>query len=51
MTTGRAVLFHDLKVPFTYTIETSNGFYYDKQTMMTYPFGEESWRQLGDHIG
>jgi|JI6StandDraft_1071083.scaffolds.fasta_scaffold23388_10 hypothetical protein len=30
MTTGRSILFFDLKVPYTYTIETSNAFYYNQ---------------------
>ena len=39
MTTGRAILFYDLKVPYTYTIETSNA-YYDQENMATYEFNQ-----------
>lgn len=29
-TTARAIFFRQINIPLSYTIETSNGFYYDK---------------------
>lgn len=32
--TARAVLIRDFAIPFTYTIEASNGFFYDQTKMV-----------------
>ena len=38
------------KIPFVYTIESSNGLYYDPKEMKTVAFSEEAWNEMGKAI-
>jgi|JI6StandDraft_1071083.scaffolds.fasta_scaffold01920_15 hypothetical protein len=42
-TTARAILLRKLDIPFSYTIEASNGSYYDKQEMKDQQFTPRLW--------
>lgn len=41
--TARAVLLRKLMIPFSYTIEASNGSYYDKEKLKDIPFTQKTW--------
>ena len=41
--TGRAVMFEEVGIPYTYTVESSNGFYYDPNTLTTNQFTRLKW--------
>jgi hypothetical protein len=45
--TGRAIFNRTLDVPFTYTLESSNGFYYDANARTELPFTAKKWREIG----
>lgn len=45
--TARAVLNRSLKVPYTYTMESSNSSYFDFATHTELPFRIEHWREMG----
>ena len=49
-TTARAILFKKLNIPFSYTIEASNGFYYDRDSLKNVPFGDSSWKEMGETV-
>lgn len=49
--TGRAVMFEEVGIPYTYTVESSNGFYYDPATLSTCQFTRPKWLEMGLHIG
>ena len=49
-TTGRAVLNRKVDVPFTYTMESSNGFYYDPHTRSDQPFTAARWKEMGKQL-
>ena len=42
-TTARAIFQRKLGIPFSYTIEASNGSYYDHERLKDIPFGEKLW--------
>jgi hypothetical protein len=44
-------MFEHLKIAFTFTIETSIGFYYDCQHFKTEQFDKEGWSRMGASIG
>lgn len=44
-------MFGELKIPYTYTVEASNAFYYNSETMVTFPFNRQKWLELGQCIG
>lgn len=39
------------KIPYVYTVESSNGFYYDPEVKMTYEFNLEKFIELGHYLG
>lgn len=43
-------MFENFAIPFTYTIETSIGLYYDPEKMKTLPFDIGSWKKMGSSI-
>lgn len=45
--TARAVLLRKLNIPFSYTIESSNGSYYDNEQLKDIAFNEKSWEHMG----
>lgn len=49
-TTARAILFKKLNIPFAYTLEASNGYYYDKDTLKNVMFNERLWKEMGETI-
>ena len=49
--TARAIFLRRIMIPFSYTIEASNGSYYDYEKLKDFPFGAKSWIQMGGHIG
>jgi hypothetical protein len=49
-TTGRAVMFNQFKIPFSYTVESSIGLYYQPQEMKTLPFNSQAWEEMGQQI-
>ena len=38
-------------IPLSYTIEASNGSYYDHNTLKDIPFSESHWIEMGKKIG
>jgi hypothetical protein len=44
-------MFEEMKIPYTYTIEASNGFYYNPTTLVTYEFNRSRWHEMGVKIG
>ncbi len=44
-------MFEQLKVPYTYTIESSIGLYYDFQAKIVMEFEEQAWKDMGKWIG
>ena len=50
-TTGRGVLFYQLKIPYTYTIESSIGLYYNFEEKITAEFEQKAWAKMGSDIG
>lgn len=34
--TGRAFMLSNMKIPYTYTVESSNGFYYNAESLITF---------------
>jgi hypothetical protein len=51
LATARAILLRKINVPLTYTIEASNGFYHDKEKLVSLPFVAEEWVRMGTSIG
>jgi hypothetical protein len=49
--TARAVMLHQLKVPYSYTVESSIGLYYQPQVMRTVPFSLGEWGRMGEDVG
>lgn len=45
--TARAVLNRNIDIPFTYTMESSNGFYYDSVMHSEMPFTSKKWKEMG----
>lgn len=39
------------KIPLAYTIESSNGSYYDSETKLTIDFTREKWMEMGHQAG
>ena len=37
-------------IPFTYTMESSNGFYYDSQSRIDLPFTAAKWKEMGKQL-
>ena len=48
--TARAVLFDQIKIPYTFTIESSIGLFYDAQKLKTLEFTLEDWMAMGATI-
>ena len=40
-----------LNVPLSYTIETSNGFYFDYEKLKDVPYTDVKWKQMGEKVG
>ena len=51
VTTARAILLRRLNVPLSYTIETSNGSYFDYECLKDVPYNVEKWLQMGAAVG
>jgi hypothetical protein len=47
MGTARAVMLHQLKVPYVYTVESSLGLYYSPILLKTLPFNITAWEEMG----
>lgn len=39
------------RIPYTYTVESSNGFYYDSESKVTVEFNRERWMEMGRVFG
>lgn len=50
-TTARAIFLRKLMISCSYTIEASNGSYYDHESLKNIAFTCESWVKMGEHIG
>ena len=50
-TTARAVLLRKLNIALAYTIETSNGFYFDYEQLKDVPYTDSKWKEMGDKVG
>lgn len=50
-TTARAILLRKLEIPLSYTIETSNGFYFDYEKLKDIPYTDAKWKQMGQKVG
>jgi hypothetical protein len=48
--TARVVMFEHFRIIFTYTIETSIGYFYDCQKMATLQFNQQEWNGIGGSI-
>jgi hypothetical protein len=51
LATARAILLRKINIPMTYTIEASNGFYHDKEKLVSIAFVADEWLQMGASIG
>ena len=49
-TTARAIMLRKLNVPLSYTIETSNGSYFDYTQLTDVPYTAQKWTQMGQAI-
>lgn len=49
--TGRAVLFEELMIPYVYTVESSIGIYYDANTLTSHEFSTSRWEEMGRKFG
>ena len=49
--TARAVLVKELKIPFAYTLEASNGSYYDQTELKDVALGCDAWLGVGEKVG
>jgi cytosolic carboxypeptidase protein 2/3 len=49
--TARAVMFEHLRIAYTFTIETSIGYYYDCVNLKTVQFTKDEWAKVGASIG
>ncbi len=49
--TARAVMLNQMKIPYFYTIESSNGLYYDPIQLKTVQFNQFLWQKMGKSIG
>ena len=49
--TARAVLLRRLGIPLSYTIETSNGSYFDYELLKDVPYSLTLWREMGMKVG
>jgi hypothetical protein len=47
MSTARAILIRNYGIFLTYTIEASNGCFYDSNIMRDVPFNDQMWIQAG----
>jgi len=43
-------MFEHFRIIFTYTIETSIGYFYDCQKMFTFQFDQQEWNKIGGSI-
>ena len=43
-------MFNQFKIPFSYTVESSIGLYYQPQEMKTLPFNSQAWEEMGQQI-
>lgn len=43
-------MFEHLQIPYTFTIETSIGYFYDPHLLKTLPFGSKEWKTMGTAI-
>jgi hypothetical protein len=50
-TTARAVLLKKLNIPLAYTIETSNGFYFDYEKLKDVAYTDAKWKLMGWNVG
>lgn len=49
--TARAVMLEQYRIPFAYTVESSNGSYYDGEAKLTVDFTRERWAEMGLSMG
>jgi hypothetical protein len=45
------VLLRKLGIPLSYTIETSNGFFFDYEQLKDIPYTMKHWKDMGIKIG
>lgn len=50
-TTARAVLLRKMNIPLSYTIETSNGSYFDYEHLKDVPYTQQRWQVMGSKVG
>ena len=49
-TTARATFNRSINIPFTYTVESSNGAFYDSANHSEKPFTSKNWMEMGIQI-
>ena len=50
-TTARAVVLKQLNIPLSFTIETSNGSYFDYELLKDVAYTLQKWKDMGNKIG
>ena len=50
-TTARAIILRRIGVPLSYTIETSNGSYFDYEKLADVPYTQALWKSMGGKVG
>jgi hypothetical protein len=50
-TTARAIILRKIGVPLSYTIETSNGSFFDYEKLADVPYTQQLWKSMGLKIG
>lgn len=41
------MFFYEYNIPYTYTVEASNGSYYEQESKLTVDFNREAWKEVG----
>lgn len=49
--TARAVMLSKYRIPYVFTIESSNGCYYDSETKSKVDFNKSKWEEMGSLFG
>ena len=45
------MLLRKLNIPLAYTIEASNGFYFDYEKLKDIAYTDAKWKQMGEKVG
>lgn len=50
-TTARAIVLRRIGVPLSYTVETSNGSFFDYEKLCDVPYTQALWAEMGGKVG